>query len=127
MCESDNRFDRLYYKLSVLGNFSGFLVMSYFYSLHGQDFLHTPYVCLFSVILYCVYAIYAVMCNQGFLRYNIDRVKNERSIGSLLMASFYAILVIIEFLIPADAVVIIQKGLFITAFLIPIYGIITIK
>lgn len=124
MIESDISYDRLYYKLRILGNFSGFLIMSYIY---GMNSFYIPYFCLFAILLYIVYAIFVVKNNQGFLKYSIDKWGKENRIGSIILDSVYIILLIIQFSLPADIINIIQKGLFVTAFLIPIYGIITIK
>ena len=128
------RYRDIYYRSSILFLFWTMLLLAQLYSQKGYESYYIDYVEFAAFLINAVYSIYQVCKNKGFYKYISEEVapfytwkSKARKVMFFVALIAGAALVALRFFLPAQTVYYMQNVFYVSAFLIPIYGVMTIR
>lgn len=128
------RYRDIYYRMNILFIFWTLLLLADLYSQKGFESYSIHYVECAAFMVYAVYSIYQVWKNKGFFKYIMEDVapyytwkSTAKKLAVFLALIIGAALVALRFFLPEQTVYYMQNIFYVSAFLVPIYGVMTIK
>lgn len=128
------RYRDIYYRMNILFVFWTMLLLAQLYSQKGYESYHIDYVEFAAFLINAGYSIYQVCKNKGFYKYISEDVapyytwKSKAKKVTLLIALIAgAALVALRFFLPEHTVYCMQNIFYVSAFFVPIYGVMTVN
>ena len=128
------RYRDIYYRMNILFVFWTMLLFAQFYSQKGYDSHHVTYVEFAAFLIYAVYSTYQACTNKGFFKYIMEDVapyytwkSKAKKVALLIALTAGAALVALRFFLPEQTICYMQNIFYVLAFLVPIYGVMTIN
>ena len=128
------RYRDIYYRMNILLVFWTMLLLARLYSQNGYESYHISYVENAAFLICAAYSIYQVSKNKGFYKYISEDVapyytwKSKTGRVMLFTALIVgAVLVALRFFLPELTVYYMQNIFYASAFLVPIYGVMTVN
>ena len=128
------RYRDIYYRMNILFVFWTLLLLAQLYSQNGYESYYISYVESVAFLINAAYTIYQVCKNKGFYKYISEEVapyytwKSKAKKVMVFMALIIgASLVALRFFLPEQTVYHMQNIFYVSAFLVPIYGVMTIN
>ena len=128
------RYRDIYYRMNILFVFWTMLLLAQLYSQNGYESHHITYVESTAFLIYAVYSIYQVRRNKGFYRYISEEVapfytwkSKAKKVALFIALAAGAALVALRFFLPEHTVYYMQNIFYVSAFLVPIYGVMTVN
>lgn len=121
-------YEKLYSRLSIIGNFSTLLFIAYCFQQNINENLMLSMAWYESILVYILCLGYLSKKNSGFLTFYFDWIfKKVQSTLTIIIGFLYAVLLISSLFIPNYIGIYFQYILFLMALIIPIYGIVSSK
>ena len=128
------RYRDIYYRMNILFVFWTMLLLAQLYSQNGYESHHITYVESAAFLIYAVYSTYQVCRNKGFYRYISEEVapfytwkSKAKKVALFIALAAGAALVALRFFLPEHTVYHMQNIFYVSAFLVPIYGVMTVN
>ena len=128
------KYRDIYYRTNILFVFWTLLILAQFYSQKGYESYYITYVETFAFLVYAVYSIYQVCKNNGFYKYIMEEIapyytwkSKAKKVALSVSLILGAALIAVRFCLPEQTVYYMQNIFYISALLVPIYGIISIN
>lgn len=131
---TQKRYRDIYYRSNILFTFWTLLCWAQFYSQKGYENYYINYVEVSGFLVSTGYNIYQIIRNKGIVKYISNQVapyytwkSTIKKILVLIGLIIGAALLVIRFFLPEQIVYYMQNIFYISAFLVPIYGVMTIS
>ena len=128
------RYRDIYYRMNILFVFWTLLLLAQLYSQKGYESSYIDYTEFSAFLIYAVYGGYQTMHNKGFYKYVSEEVapyytwkSTAKKVAVLLALIIGAALVALRFLLPEQTIYYMQNIFYVSAFLVPIYGVMTVN
>ena len=128
------RYRDIYHRINILFVFWTMLLLAQLYSQNGYESYHISYVETAAFLICAVYATYQVCKNMGFYKYIMEEVapyytwkSKAKKLTVLISLIAGAALVALRFFLPEHTVYYMQNIFYVSAFLVPIYGVMTVN
>ena len=128
------RYRNIYYRINILFVFWTLLLLAQFYSQKGYESYYVTYAEFSAFLIFTAYSVYQTMHNKGFYKYISEDVapyytwkSKAKKVAWFISLILGASLIVIRFFLPEQAVYYMQNIFYVSAFLVPIYGVMTIK
>lgn len=129
-----NRYRDIYYRINILFVFWTLLILAQFYSQKGYESYYVTYAEFSAFLIFTAYGTYQIMHNKGFYKYISEEVapyytwKSKAKKVALIISLILGVsLIVLRFFLPEQTVYYMQNIFYVSAFLVPIYGVMTIK
>ena len=128
------RYRGIYYRMNILFVFWTLLILAQFYSQKGYENYYVAYAETFAFLLSAAYGGYQTMHNKGFYKYISKEVapyytwkSKAKKVALFVSLILGAALIAVRFFLPEQTVYYMQNIFYISALLVPRYGIISIN
>ena len=128
------KYRDIYYRINILFVFWALLILAQFYSQKGYENYYVAYAETFAFLLSAAYGGYQTMHNKGFYKYISKEVapyytwkSKAKKVALFVSLILGAALIAVRFFLPEQTVYYMQNIFYISALLVPIYGIISIN
>ena len=127
------KYRDIYYRINILFVFWALLLLAQFYSQKGYESYYVAYAETFAFLLSAAYGAYQVMHNKGVYKYKREAVapyytwkSKTKKVALFVSLILGAALIALRFFLPEQTLYYMQNIFYVSAFLVLIYGIMTI-